>query len=320
MEPFAPYANIFPGFPHRNLYIRQSSVDIEEILKHGIMNLDSKKYPLMYRPGQSFHWQTIDRWAMETIQWAYKHVRGTEMQKYQQWVLLNLNSSKIPSNMHFPKKRSPQFIVVKELRLNLQVRMLVRAIPNARFLVIIRNPAAQLTSVRRLLNKGGLQELAMALKTLRSYVRNNENLKNYTRLARDGDLNDLLVLWWVLNYEILIADLKECGVPFLLIRHEELSADPAQWSEKIFSFVGLSRTRSVRKFLDKSTEMPQQSNSPLDTFRKSADYSNTTIKDADPNITKKLHRLMEDLDFIEELSWYFSHETMKPKKEERVDE
>lgn len=317
MEPFAPYANIFPGFPHRNLYIREPSADIEEILRQGMASLHPKKYPLMYRPGRSLQWQTADRYAMQTVRWAYTHLRGTEMLKYQQWALLNLNNSKVPLSMQIQKAWPPKNFVIKELRLNLQMRMLVKAIPYARFIVIIRNPSAQLTSVRRLLEQGSLQELGVTLKTLRSYVLNNEHLRRYRKWAQDGDLDDLLVLWWVLNYEMLISDLKECGVPLLLIRHEELSADPAKWSEKIFSFLGLSMGQSVEKFLHISTEMPQQSNSPVDTFRKSADHSNTTISNASPVLADKLQRLAEGLPCIEDLSMYFKDKSVQPKQGQR---
>jgi Sulfotransferase family len=308
MEPFAPYASLFPGFPHRNLYMRESSTAVEDLVRQGLGRVLSKKYPLLYRPGRSVRWKVVDHYLMKASRTAHQRLRGAAHLEYLQWELLNLNHSKVPVSMQARKTSRPRHFVLKDLRLNLKIRMLVKAVPEARFVIIVRNPAAQLTSIRRLIEKGHLHELAAALKSLSANPYLDHYPDRYRKWLGNGDLVDVLIAWWFLNYESLIADLRDSGVPMMLIRHEELAARPNVWSEKILVFLGLSPSQSVKEYLQRSTETPPRSGSPLDTFRRSADYSSATIRNADPVIASKLQRIAEGLPCADDLRVYFSGE------------
>jgi hypothetical protein len=308
MEPFAPYASLFPGFPERNLYLRESSTAVEELVRQGLGRVLSKKYPLLYRPGRSVHWKVADRYVMTGLRMVHQQLSGAPGLRYLQWHLLNLNHSKVPVSMQGRKTSPPRHFVVKELRLNLKIRMLVKAVPQARFLIIVRNPAAQLTSIRRLIEKGYLQELAAALKSLSANPYQDHYPDRFEKWFESDVLVDVLVAWWFLNYEILIADVRDSGVPMMLIRHEQLAAGPNVWSEKILAFLGLSLSQSVKEYLQSSTGTPPRSSSPLDTFRHSADHSRATICNADPVIASKLQRMAEGLPCSGDLRVYFSDE------------
>jgi hypothetical protein len=306
MEPFAPYASLFPGFPDRNLYLRESSTAVEELVRQGLRSVLSKKYPLLYRPGRSVRWKVADHYLMQASRMVHQQLSDAPQLKYLQWELLNLNHSKVPVSMQGRKKSPSRHFVLKELRLNLKIRMLVKAVPEAQFLIIVRNPAAQLTSIRRLMEKGYLQELAAALKSFSANPYQDHYPARFEKWFKSGDLVDVLVAWWFLNYEILIADVRDSGVPMMLIRHEELAAGPSVWSERILAFLGLSLSQSVKEYLQSSTGTRSRSGSPLDTFRQSADHSRATIRNADPVIASKLQRMAEGLPCSDDLRVYFS--------------
>jgi len=305
MEPFAPYASMFPGFPSRNLYVRNSSPALEETVRQGLGNVLSKKYPLLYRPGRSLRWKAVDARLMETRRRVRQRLQGAPPIEWAQWDLLNLNNSEIPVSLQVRKQSPPGLFVVKELRLNLKIPVLVKAVPNARFLVIVRNPSAQLTSIRRWLDQGRLQELATALKTLAADVDQNRDLQRYRPWTGGGDLNDLLVVWWFMNYEVLLADLRNSGARTMLIRHEDLAVEPNPRSAEILAFLGLSMSPSVEGFLRSSTAHRPRSNSPVDTFRQSAEHSAATIRGADPVIVARLRRVAEGLPCSDDLRVYF---------------
>jgi hypothetical protein len=308
MEPFAPYASLFPGFPHRNLYVRESSTAVEELVRQRLGSVLAKKYPLLYQPGRSMHWKVADHYVMKAFRTVHQRLSGAPPLKYLQWELLNLNHSKVPLGMQGRRKSPRRHFVLKELRLNLKMRLLVKAVPEARFLVIVRNPAAQLTSIRRWMEKGYLHELAVALKSLSANPSQHQYPDHYGKWFGNGNLGHVLVAWWFLNYELLLADLRDSGVPMMLIRHEELAAGPSVWSEKILAFLGLSPSQSVKEYIQWSTETPPRSSSPLDTFRQSADHSSATIRNADPVIASKLQRMAEGLPCSDDLRVYFSDE------------
>ena len=60
MEPFADYADLFPGFAGRNLYIEHQSDAMADVLSDGYENLLRNKYFLFYRREKSLHWKKAD--------------------------------------------------------------------------------------------------------------------------------------------------------------------------------------------------------------------------------------------------------------------
>jgi hypothetical protein len=251
-------------------------------------------------------WKSIDALLAATIRAGHQRVRLTPPLAIRQWELLNLNTSELPASLQTPKQWPPRHYVLKELRLNLKVRVLLEAVPDARFLVIVRNPAAQLTSIRRMMKQGRLQELAAALRTLPADMVRDPGWRRYQPWVGDGGADELLAVWWFLNYETLLADLEATGAPRLLIHHEELSAQPRVWSEKVLAFLGLETTASIEKFLRTSTAEQARSDSPLDTFRDSARHSQTTIRDADRELAARLRRVAEGLPCTPALRDYFA--------------
>lgn len=306
MEPFAPYASIFPGFPHRHVHVANSSAELEESVRRGLRSALRMKYPLLYRPGRSPGLRTIDAGLVNSTHRVLQRLLGKAPLACQRWELLNLNHSEIPADLRVRKECPPSGFVVKELRLNLKVPVMRGAFPDARYVVIVRNPAAQLTSIRRWLEQGRLRELASSLKTLTDDVKQTPELRPYRAWLGAGDPDDVLVMWWFLNYETAISDLRRSQAPWVLIRHEDLAAEPAARTDALLSFLGLPASQSVAKYLERSTDADPRTSSPVDTFRKSAEHSRETIRAADRSLSDKLRRVAQELPCCEELRGYFT--------------
>lgn len=305
MEPFAPYASIFPGFPHRHAHVENSTPALEQSVREGLRTTLSMKYPLFYRPGRAVGLRTIDGSLFRTGRRAFQRLRLNVPPALSRWELLNLNQSEIPADLRARKHWPPERFVVKELRLNLKVPVLAGAFPGARYVVIVRHPAAQITSTRKWLDQGRLQELAGALKTLAAEIKQSPDLERYRPWLESGDRDDLLVVWWFLNYETVLADLRRVNAAALLVRHEELAAAPAAGTRAILDFLGLGASRSVTTYVERTSNAEQRSDSPLDTFRKSAEHSRETIRAADRTLVDRLRRVANELPVCDELRGYF---------------
>lgn len=305
MEPFAPYASIFPGFPHRHEHVASSTPALAQSVRQGLRATLPMKYPLLYRPGRPVGWRSVDGALIRGGHRAFQRLRLKAPLALPRWELLNLNQSEIPADLRARKQWPPQRFVVKELRLNLKVPVLADAFPDARYVVIVRHPAAQLTSTRKWLEQGRLQELAGALKTLASEVKQSPGLERYRAWLGNGDRDDLLVVWWFLNYETVLADLRRVNARSLLVRHEELAAAPADGSQALLAFLGLSASGSVERYVERTSTAEQRTSSPLDTFRKSAEHSRDTIRGADRGLVERLRRVANELPCCDELRGYF---------------
>ena len=305
MEPFAPYASLFPGFPHRHVHVTERSPVLEQQVREGLRAALPIKYSLLYQPGRPVRLRSIDTTVTNAIDRMHRRLRGTSPMTALRWKLLNLNHSEIPAQLRVRKEWPPAHVVVKELRLNLKVPVLRGAFPDAKYIVIVRNPAAQLTSVRRWLEQGRLHELASALTTLADDVRQSPGLERYRAWLGDGGRDDMLVLWWFLNYETALTDLRRTNARVLLIRHEDIAAEPGPGADAVLSFLGLPPSDSVARYVHTSSDAEPRSSSPVDTFRRSAEHSRATIRDADRALVDRLRRVANELPCSEELRGYF---------------
>ncbi|HEX6791344.1 MAG TPA: sulfotransferase [Candidatus Krumholzibacteria bacterium] len=305
MEPFAPHARLFAEFPPRHVHIAQSSAGLEEMVRRGLPATLPRKYSLLYRPGRPARLRAIDAALVREFRRVHRRLRLTPPLSSLQWELLNLNLSEIPTHLRARKQWPPVHYAVKELRLNLKVPVLRGAFPEARYVVIVRNPAAQLTSIRRWFEQGRLGELAASLKTLADHTLRSPELERYRPWLGSSDRDDLLVAWWFINYETLIGDLERTGAKMLLIRHEEMSAEPEAGARALFEFLGLPPSRSAAGFVSASSGAEPRTSSPVDTFRKSADHSRDSIRGADRSLADRLRRMADGLPCRDDLRVYF---------------
>jgi hypothetical protein len=295
MEPFAPYADLFPGLPGRNDYLGTSGQGYSDQILSGYRKATACKHPLLWRPGKPPGLRRIDELAVKCLEFGSKGLRRSPPLFALRYRLLSLNQADLRREIQLSKPSPPQLRVTKELRLNFKVHLLHRVYPDARYVVTIRDPAAQVASILRLMKNNHLTELRSTLPEFFRLVREAPQLDLYRDLIRDVDIvgpglpsaQDLL-RWWAINYDVLIRDLIALDSEFMIVRHERMSADPLATTADLLDFSRLSHHPQVAEFVRVSSSTSGDPNSPVDTRRQSKPYAQAGVDQADPALRDEL--------------------------------
>jgi hypothetical protein len=211
---------------------------------------------------------------------------------------LGLNSADVPPRAQ-PRKTSPTTRVLKELRLNFKLSLLTRLWPNATYVVAIRHPGAQLSSILQCFERGSLKELRQSLPAFTSVILGDPRFAAYREAATAASVDRTLVrplaLWWLVNYGVLLADLGRVGATFEVVLHEELSATPHRNSAQLFARCGLAWSEATADYITASSTSDPASSSATDTTRHSKRHSSTTIAQARPDVSAALETLAESV-------------------------
>lgn len=308
MEPFADYAGIFPGFPSRNLYLESHNNTLIDLVKHGYTQLPKMKYPLFYKRGKSVYQKFIDNFFVNCYGIARRTTKFRFPNKIEQFQLLNLNTSKVPIRQQIRKNRLPKVIATKELRLNFKIGLLHKAFPEAKYIIIIRHPGAQIASILKLFKRSSLGELKKSLYSFFDSIYNTNRFDKYHKLQEhfmvNSEMPDMLLLWWLINYEILIEDCKRYGVDFGVVYHEELSESPESEFHRIFTFLGINYPPVVKDYIIASSTKGHTVSSPVDTVRNSARDYKMALSNIEPKMKPKITKLFNSFDVLEEIRRY----------------
>lgn len=313
MEPFADYANLFSGFPNRNLHVDNQSGGLADVVSEGYGKLRGRKYALFYKPGRHAYWQKFDRSLVATYSRIGKWSTFGPSLACQQFELLNLNRKSVPLAVQNRKNPSPLIQVTKELRLNFKAGLLHKAFPDAKIIIAVRHPGAQVTSIQRLMNKGHLGELQRSLLSLYPSLRASSFFDSYSQhydcLDQTSFGYEALLLWWLINYQTVISDCQRYGLNHKIVFHEELSDAPLKHFKSICEFLELPYKDEVGAYLDHSTNASAQRDvyeavSALDTVRDSSAHSRKSIEDISDDVQRSVSKLYECFDVCSELARY----------------
>lgn len=288
MEPFADFAKIFPGFPDRLFYISGNTPFLEDVLTQGLSNMNRYKYPFPDRRGANSFRHAISHLLIHMNDKLIRLIGGASNLKKIRYNLLNLHQSEMGFSS-YPEKEISGINVIKELRLNFKIGLLHAFYPDAKYIVVIRNPLSQVASIYKLFSKNSLYQLKQSLYTLIESVETCDRFRKYKDVFAKIDrksIYDRLIVYWFLNYNVLIEDLKEFGCDYILIKHEDLCENPYSLTEKMFSFAGCRYTNSTKDYILKSSEADNSASSPLDTTRRSKKYYIDAIKNVDKEVKK----------------------------------
>ncbi|MDG2335224.1 MAG: hypothetical protein P8Q97_13445 [Myxococcota bacterium] len=209
--------------------------------------------------------------------------------------LLNLNQENVPTAGLPQKHATLRDEVVKELRLNFKVPLLHSTFPAMRVLVAIRHPGAQITSILRLFEGGRLAELRAALDEFVETIEEQERFAKYRDTLEaigEGEASRL-VLWWLVNYEVLLEDLAAVGAAHKVVTNEALSVDPAGVVSDVFNFCGITVDEAVTDYVRHSTSGKSETTSAVDTVRDSAPYSEKAIRATTPDLLEEIRAVFE---------------------------
>ncbi len=282
MEPFADYAGLFPGVPDRNGWLGEATPALEAALHEGYARLPGLKYPLLHRPGGALQLRRIEQALLcSARRWLRRGLR-MNLAALERYELLQLNALETPVAQLTRKQAAPGCRVTKELRLNFKVGLLRGCFPEARFVVAMRHPGAQVASILSWMERGRLGELTRALTPFEARVREQKRLAPFAKalagLPSAGTREGRLAAWWAINYSVLLGDLEAGGVEHRVVHHEKLSEATATEVSGLLAFAGLAPNAAVDRYLAWSSGSAPRSDSPTETVRRSAQHAQDAIR------------------------------------------
>ena len=299
MEPFAEYAEIFPGFPGRNAYIDNPSGSTCDVLEQGYSRLYRMKYPLSFQPGRPQFLRKIDDMAVFLYGSFGKALRYRMPKTVLRYDLLRLNQRNLPYRWRPHKHAESSVCVTKELRLNFKVPALAAVFQKAKAIVTIRHPGAQIQSIMRQFDKGGLSELQSLLSSFPGALLSHPRFQAYWDSIRDlnltEDLPSILGLWWFVNNEVLIEDLTSSGLQYRIVPHEELSESPHQMIRNLFDLCAIEWRDEVGSYIDWSSNHDTATTSPVDTCRISQSYYKKMIGSVNPALNWAIEQVFQTI-------------------------
>lgn len=286
MEPFADYAGLFPGIPERFVHVSSGREDLSQTVRRHYRTLPDSKYPLLYRRGRPLRLKDMDDKLVRLFEWSSRLLHRRTPLSVLRYRLLQLHTQETPLDCQARKARRSKLLVTKELRLNFKVRLLCDAFPGARFLVLLRDPVAQLASVLRLMTQDRLGELRRALGSFDRLLAAQDQLRPLadalpSRTTGETTSPCALARWWYASYTVLLRDLEEAGAPHQVLYHDKLARTPAESTVILFAFLGLKLEPSVERYLQWSTSGTSPENSFVGTQRRLVD-----IRSAGANVVQ----------------------------------
>ncbi len=309
MEPFADYASIFPGFPSRNLYVSKGNKELLSLVTTRYSDLHRLKYSFLGQNRNTILFKYLERLILRNYE-VFSKLTGLGLPlRIVQRRLINLNELEFPVKEQSIKNRSRTHCVVKDLRLNFKINLLSDAFPGAYYLVSIRHPGAQITSIKNAIDRGGLGELGRSLMTFFIHVRGCERFSKYwaliDRYFDEYDIDTKLILWWLINYEIVIEDLKLTEQNFSLVYLEELSNNPHDYVSRLFGDCALGCDKQVTSYIESSSTSKQDAFSLVNTNRLSGVFSKQSVKKVDIKLNRKISEIFTQHGVIHEIESHY---------------
>jgi hypothetical protein len=321
IEPFVSRTGLFAAVPGRNTYLSDAGPALAEAVGAGFVKLPASKYGLFYHPGAPVPLARLDRAVVRAYESLVRLAGGELSRRLGRYAALNLHVLGAPFKSPARSRTAPHYTIVKELRLNFKVGLLAQVFPQARYVVTLRHPGAQIASVLQQFAKGRLGELRESLVALPDCLRSCDRLARYLPANQTIDLTrsveDTLALWWVANYDVLIGDLRDRGLEHRVVLHEDVSRDPERVVADLFAFCGLEMEPRVTDYLRQSSTREPTMDPALDTHRVSRVYADEAVRRVEPRLRRTIARIAQPERLLREeasglapyLSRYFEPDT-----------
>jgi hypothetical protein len=274
MEPFAPDYGIFPEFPETAFFMDESSPGIEQLLRKRMPErLLRYKQLLTARSVRSKAWFRAERTVLRLMLRQRNLLPKSLWQRARKTELLNLNRMDDDAPI-VDKASHPDTWVIKELRLAGKVPVLRQAYPDARFVVLIRHPLANVHAIAAWFERGRLRELRRDLDSFVAKMSAQAVGSRYAeqlRLCRNGTEAHRIALYWRVHNEALVDQLSGSNQA-LILTYEELAVSPASTVARMVDFCGLPGSASVQKYVEESSNSSVVAASPITTLRNSATH------------------------------------------------
>lgn len=274
-EPFAPTHAIFPYFPDEFVYLDPPATPIAGRLRHDLPRLVERRSRLFDPVHASRRQFEFEAWLMGSVETWSRRVRLRPPAFAAQFNLLHLNRIGQHPVAYFPKSDHIRLTAIKEVRLYFKLPFLAATFPEARFIHVVRHPAAVVNSMVNFLKRGRLVEIRDHIDDFAATVAAQPRFEAYRPLLeriRRGTLEEKLAAYWRVANETLSSDAQGLGARTYPLVYEDLASDPLSRVSAMFRWCGLSMSPATEAYVRESSTSKSDRKTVLDTNRVSATY------------------------------------------------
>lgn len=308
-EPFAPAYGIFPYFPDEFTYLEPPATRLAARLRHDLPRLVSRR-SLLFDPVHESHRQfALEAWLMGHIEAGARRAKLAPPAFAAQFNLLHLNRIGQQPVAYFPKSDHIRIHAIKEVRLYFKLPFLAATFPEARFIHVVRHPAAVVNSMVAFLKRGRLVEIRDHIDDFAGMVAAQPRFEHYRPLLErvaHGTLPEKLAAYWRVANETLAADASAVSGRSLHIVYEDLAMDPLSRVSAMFRWCGLSMPAAADAYVRDSSTSRSERKTVLDTNRVSATYYRDWVGKASPEVLNAVDNVCADSPLMREFAPYYS--------------
>ena len=284
MEPFTEVTDLFRGFPDRLTHMSEAGSFLRDEIVETLEGLPRYKYFGLEGAGSPGWLRRLNWRSQRALHRMYDLLGAGWNRSRLRYGELNFNRAGNPEVFEFDKSERPDCVAIKELRLNFKAGVLAEVFPEARTMVILRNPLAQIDSILRRIAEDSLVYLRRFLGVFFESIAGQERFREF-REPIDGLPDDELVAravaYWFVNYTTLLEDLRASGLEHRVVLHEDLCEDPMAETTGVFEFADLELTPQTRTYVRQSSQTPGGTGGPTATRRDSSAYYRRALNDVD---------------------------------------
>jgi hypothetical protein len=155
--------------------------------------------------------------------------------------------------------RSAPLLVCKSITSLGRLGVFLRVARRRKAIVLMRHPCGVIASLKRGRAQGLLRNDASSDYPLFEELLNTGPGRRYGTTIDDLRTmrpEERLAWKWILVYEKVLEDIHGIEDAVLVVRYEDVCADPKRWARKMFALCGLSWHPQTEAFVDRSTAEP----------------------------------------------------------------
>jgi Sulfotransferase family len=307
-EPFAPAYGIFPYFPDEFVYLDPPAKPIATRLRSDLPRLVERRSRLFDPVHASRRQFQFEAWLMGGIETWGRRARVGAPAFASQFNLLHLNRIGQQPVAYFSKSDHIHLTAIKEVRLYFKLPFLAATFPDARFIHVVRHPAAVVNSMTNFLKRGRLVEIRDHIDDFADTVGAQPRFEAYRPLLdriRRGTLPEKLAAYWRVANETLASDAAALGARAYPLVYERLASDPLARVGEMFAWCGLSMPGATEAYVRDSSTSRSDRKTVLDTNRVSATYYRDWVGKTPADVLNAVDEVCADSPLMREFAPYY---------------
>jgi len=266
-------------------------------LRHDLPRLVERKSKLFDPVHASRRQFEFEAWLMGEIETWARRARLSAPAFATQFNLLHLNRIGQQPVAYFPKSDHIRLTAIKEVRLYFKLPFLAATFPDARFIHVVRHPAAVVNSMTNFLKRGRLVEIRDQIDRFATTVAEQPRFESYRPLLERvgrGTLEEKLAGYWRIANETLAADALTVKERVFSLVYEDLASDPLARVGLMFRWCGLSMPAATEAYVRDSSTSRSERKTVLDTNRVSATYYRDWVGKTPPEVMRAVEEICDE--------------------------